>query len=1357
MKLSGIITKKHEKGFGFIKADGQEYFFHLRDLLGCRFEQLQVGSCLEFELAASRHKPNEKQAVKLRLPAGVASEADRAAGQSPGGSTQNYPPYRFLPLDTTHSVMAAPVFHDGGCPDDGAETLSGEILCRLEALTPLLAGNQRYQWQQRRSELDNLSRNQDIKHDKAVVEPLRLEDGRVVIPGASLKGMLRHSLSGLLQAPMEKVAERHYTYRPNLQVQENDNIVTRPAVWVGGEQPRVWVLRDARAAVFVRNAAESAINVAKTKEEQIQKGRRIPGISLQSHAGGARIVPGRDWTPDEDWAVLSYQGGIDGNGYLARRAETLTLTYKLALVPQGKLEDAEELPVSQEVLQAYYLTQKVLADRNIGHLCAHPRLESGEVDQIARAIDKSTALEPWQLIYVEVALDQGELNQHSRVLSLGHHFRYRWAYTSSVRYKKGQLRPDLAPQPDEIAPANSKPHENRPPKQLTGARLLMGYVNDNETRFGTGRHARLAGRLAFNHALSEGVPEFLGTAEQHHAVFLPILGQPKSSAWEFYLRQPQAGKKTLQASSALPKTWGDLPNDPGGDLAGRKYYPHQPTVKTQAHLESRDPAVRESDQASIARYICAPASRFRFTLRFANLRPWELAAVLAALEPARLDPQQAPRPYAHKLGLGRPLGMGSVRITIDSVNWRKTYESRLHPADTATLQNLTQDLQKRLDLPGRDRWLEMHHYRDQGRLDYPRAKDRDGVWQIYEWHTAFRREYSQQRRLAPLPQEVKIEKEKQAALTHIETSQPKSDSPNDESPAGSNAEKKIILAITAGTTDLQLVLQDNFGQLHRGYFATKNRMLHQALLDEKIVFQTLDLDPKSLSERILADPTGDTLNPEAELSVLGDEQIKLKWLSDQGKYFLLLPKLAGLKKRLALEGLRISELVVFNTQRNASLPRIGSNEPIAAWKAISESFAQLMEKPGSECKAINVAVEFESLEDKTTGLLMQAAVDRIDAYFKTVSTDLPKANLALALNGGPPSIRSYVLDAAQLYFPTDNIEVYLSTQTSFFKPGLPSPGEIARIRRLALHLIQRGGFVEAYGATLDIQNTPNKYDWLQLLQQASDLFSGNLSNIKTTTRFAAMEEIKHHIKYRCLLPAFRAEAALHAQRHVEAIAWSITFFDAALLDGIEKKFDAKYNDLNRTITINTTPPTHTSDGLAPHLINIIKKGPPFKCNTMGDKGEEWIKSIGTPIETLFNTISKEISNNNQEIFLNTEISNANNASSYFAETSRDSADNTAGSRSSYSIKQYRNINAHSRLSEQELNNARSAFQTAGLWAPEPWQKQGQAFLSRPLIADVLDWLLGIDAAALYESLVAELTKALLTPKPADSTLPAIRT
>ncbi|OGG60608.1 cold-shock protein [Candidatus Kaiserbacteria bacterium RIFCSPHIGHO2_01_FULL_56_24] len=61
---TGTIARLTDKGFGFIKRDGEEkdLFFHSNELVGVSFDELREGDKLTFEVAESPKGPN---AVKV--------------------------------------------------------------------------------------------------------------------------------------------------------------------------------------------------------------------------------------------------------------------------------------------------------------------------------------------------------------------------------------------------------------------------------------------------------------------------------------------------------------------------------------------------------------------------------------------------------------------------------------------------------------------------------------------------------------------------------------------------------------------------------------------------------------------------------------------------------------------------------------------------------------------------------------------------------------------------------------------------------------------------------------------------------------------------------------------------------------------------------------------------------------------------------------------------------------------------------------------------------------------------------------------------------------------------------------------
>jgi hypothetical protein len=361
--------------------------------------------------------------------------APPSGGPIPGkaakpATTSRLLPYAFVPVEADLAVTDTPVWHDGSSDGGGAgELWSGEILCSLEALTPLLPGNARYplrkEGQRDGAAQVDLAKLRawgfaGLKPGKQVAEPLRLADGRVVVAGSALKGMFRQSLGALLSAPMERVAERRFTYRPNLDFNKFDvaeRYVVRPALVVAksGRGWQIEVFDDALAAVFVRNDAEPLIHAA--AREGVIAGM-IPGICLDMDKGKRRVLKRHGETARLDgYRVAAYRGGIDGAGWLAKAFnQRESCTYNLALVPR---ESACTLEIPAELYQRYLEDQEsVLANSESGHLCAHPLDINAE--RVSQSIINSREFSPGQLVYVEVATDSnGKVTQNAKVVSCG--------------------------------------------------------------------------------------------------------------------------------------------------------------------------------------------------------------------------------------------------------------------------------------------------------------------------------------------------------------------------------------------------------------------------------------------------------------------------------------------------------------------------------------------------------------------------------------------------------------------------------------------------------------------------------------------------------------------------------------------------------------------------------------------------------------------------------------------------------------------------------------------------------------------------------------------------------------------------
>jgi CRISPR-associated protein (TIGR03986 family) len=723
-------------------------------------------------------------------------------GQSAAETILKPLPYGFVQVAAmSDAALEAPVWHDGSDRRQGG-LLSGEIRLTIEALTPLLVGNDQYALSDANPTVRGawgVERNAQ-PWKKKVLEPLRLPDGRVVIPGTALKGMLRQSLGALLGASMERVAERKYTYRPNLGFVPHQLVrrEARVAVVQHWSAERTIILlmpkRASKSSVFATDDAVLNLGLSKERLASATNGVRVIGRksgvqkSKDRTSKPYRLEGTRGCSELFDHVAFSYVGGTDGDGTLAREFNK-GYVYGCVMVERRDFDRAKKVDVPDEVVQQYEETTRRLTDRVHGHLrTVHPLVrrltEKGLINSLQENIRNAAerAKTPGTLVFVEVELaDDGSV---ARVCSIGHNFLYRWAYTGTVRtIEPRQPRPEVTP-----LAAEREVDEAGRPRRLSGARLLFGYVASDgchEPASGIGRdaHRQLAGRLAFNAAVEQVAPgvtpalRFL-RPEAGFTVPLKILGMPRPSAVEAYVDQSRLATRSNGPGGdrGTLVTYGDVPGERSGDLNGRKFYLHQPDARTDA-LVYTDKAQIPSDQAMLARYVSVPGATFRATLRFRDLRPWELGAVLAALEPERVfrawdavgrvptgEPWDdiethvkadgADPLFASKLGHGRPIGMGSVRIAVDGVSLVGD-DGGLATAPGDRVNEIaaafTHGDERLLALDGRTvlAWLDVHRYRGRTRTPYPTASDKGRPPTIYDYHTGHRRAHASGRRTRP--------------------------------------------------------------------------------------------------------------------------------------------------------------------------------------------------------------------------------------------------------------------------------------------------------------------------------------------------------------------------------------------------------------------------------------------------------------------------------------------------------------------------------------------------------------------------------------------------------------------------------
>ncbi|MHB1557273.1 MAG: hypothetical protein ACYC61_07320 [Isosphaeraceae bacterium] len=669
-----------------------------------------------------------------------------------GGPTTNArpllgKPYGFVSLPNEFAT-SPPIWHDG---NRSAGRLSGEIRFELETLTPLLVGWERGQVGDNESDWPlpaNLANDGQLANKKSVLCPLRAPWGKrpVIIPGDSLKGLLRHELGALLGAPMERVAERSYSYRPN-QKFPYDQRDPRYRLGTAYLEPRLARVRTS-TTVDIGGRAWPVL-------EQVD----VLSMAMRDHQAyfprrehGAREVirPTREAEP--------YKGGLGGgkalpDAVLAEDARR-KLIHTHIEVSQLRVEHEAVSPAA-DVIARFTMTLTHLLDVNDGHFSArHPHIGTDQEKQrLGReAIESGAAraFQPGDLVWVEWDTEK------KCIVSLGWHYYYRWAYTDSVR--KDADAPRLERHGLFPLEAERERDDDGAPTGLSAVRRLFGYTitDDNEGSAGIGEkdHSQLMGRVFVNAGL-----EVVGENESDDDRFLPPtflkeLGLPRPSAVEHYLKQPHH-PRSRPSDNATLVTYGDAAGyDAPGELAGRKFYLDREDAygtdeKGRVPGPAADPseANKQNDRSTLAFEASRPGRKFLFTVRFRDLDATELAAIVVALCPDHFKGVLGGTHtdgYCSKLGYARPLGWGSVRIEARSLFFldEASHSPELKP-ETDLNAWVKRNHQK---TSTQDEWLAIHRRNHRNAADYPRARDRDGNENIYTYHTTLRAEHSRNRR-----------------------------------------------------------------------------------------------------------------------------------------------------------------------------------------------------------------------------------------------------------------------------------------------------------------------------------------------------------------------------------------------------------------------------------------------------------------------------------------------------------------------------------------------------------------------------------------------------------------------------------
>jgi CRISPR-associated protein (TIGR03986 family) len=494
-------------------------------------------------------------------------------------------------------------------------THSGWIDLEIETLTPLyirgpVARTEDGTW--------------DARDGRLRPEPFTTPDGRPVIPGSSLRGMIRTLVEILAFAKIQPVSEAKPFYR---------TVAPDRIGKAYGERMRRG--QGVQGGFLCRRGGEWVIQACKVLRVDRGKLRRFVSF---------RTTP--DWTPPwppqhgrcwirregETRRVSDIRIGRDRPNGSDWEAATLVITGSVPdkrreFVFLDPAEDVDPIRVPEKIWDRFHDEDQITQWQERAFPRDKPRPGCRPRDGYLR---------DGEPVFFLVDESQKSEENPDGLVFLGRAGMFRLPY-------------DLSP--FDLVPG----HIRNAPLDL--AEAMFGKVGKDES---------IKGRVFFEDAVAtDGGPAWFGE------VLVPrILSSPKPTTFQHYLTQDGTkGKRELTTYLQGDQT----------TIRGHKLYWHRwdegqgiDQVKESNQHDALLKDLKQEHPRDTQHTIIRPVKagvRFGGRIRFDNLTDLELGALLCAL--------QLPEGCAHRLGMGKPLGLGSVHITarLHLVDRRARYRS----------------------------------------------------------------------------------------------------------------------------------------------------------------------------------------------------------------------------------------------------------------------------------------------------------------------------------------------------------------------------------------------------------------------------------------------------------------------------------------------------------------------------------------------------------------------------------------------------------------------------------------------------------------------------------------------------------
>jgi CRISPR-associated protein (TIGR03986 family) len=569
-------------------------------------------------------------------------------------------PYNFVPLPNKIVPAREPLTHDRF----HSEGLTGYLDCELETCSPVyVRGMMTRGLYEALSEKDELA-----VEEKKLIAPFFSKNGATtegfpqpMIPGSTLRGMIRSLIEVVAHGRIRWVAKQPtFTYRAV--AAKNDDPLREPynqALGRFGSRVRAGYLEQRDDKWFIRPA--------KTPQDMGWPERTCYIKVREKLIGGGDI---KDYIrfDSPNYKPQWHRVGFDGfaaKGQAGRRFSPSF--FKIAQIgqPEGKYTYRGVLVCSGNMKETGKAGKKPSPRRNHA-LILEPAGERTTLLEIPQQTirDYLNGLTPFQKNDLKDywsekgwgCLKNGApvfyVAEGDKVLYFGHSPNFRV--------------PALLPGSNRAAtPADFAPEVVQKAERPDLADAIFGWVEEE-----SGPKEQFAGRVFFSDA------QFIAAKQGVWLTSEPIapktLSTPKPTTFQHYFVQDRSKDHDPDQKSKLAN-YTTPPQDT--EIRGFKRYWHRgESPDILATAKERD------KESQLTRIIpLKPGVRFRFRVYFQNLREEELGALWWALA----LPGETGKTFRHKLGMGKPLGMGAVAISprLYLSNRRKRYQA-LFKGDT---------------------------------------------------------------------------------------------------------------------------------------------------------------------------------------------------------------------------------------------------------------------------------------------------------------------------------------------------------------------------------------------------------------------------------------------------------------------------------------------------------------------------------------------------------------------------------------------------------------------------------------------------------------------------------------------------